>query len=203
MLSEEQKNYLTPFIIKLLKKNFDIFRITGLIDMNYNLVYYENIFYLIISKGIFSNIKTLIIKMDFLKLTSKKKTCFICKSKLNCTTFKLKNCGHYIHMDCFLTNFKLSNMKCPCGEDYNNNEIKLIKTKEKDTCSICLDETNTVLECGHHFHKKCIKESMKCKKECPYCRKNYNELKKHMYSNVTYRLNDNLEFNTNIMYCYY
>ena len=38
-----------------------------------------------------------------------------------------------------------------------------------DTCSICLESTNTVTECGHHFHQECIDEIEDSR--CPMCRR--------------------------------
>uniref|UniRef100_H3B6W4 RING-type E3 ubiquitin transferase n=1 Tax=Latimeria chalumnae TaxID=7897 RepID=H3B6W4_LATCH len=45
---------------------------------------------------------------------------------------------------------------------------------EEDPCIICHDdlsqETLCVLECGHRFHKECIKEWLKKQSTCPTCR---------------------------------
>ena len=51
--------------------------------------------------------------------------------------------------------------------------MELVKKKKKDTCAICLEETKYALkECGHYFHKKCIKEVYKTGNQCPMCRQN-------------------------------
>lgn len=56
------------------------------------------------------------------------------------------------------------------------------KLKESEECSICLnkmtkEEDIRTLDCGHKFHKKCINEALKYKRQCPYCRTpiDYNE----------------------------
>jgi len=63
-----------------------------------------------------------------------------------------------------------------------NEEIKLSKKEniikkfpnEDTECCICLDNINennfTQLKCGHYYHKKCITQWEKIKKNCPYCR---------------------------------
>ena len=63
-----------------------------------------------------------------------------------------------------------------------NNEISVHVTsqpyystdKKYDTCSICTDlyeqsENVSVLNCGHIYHPKCIKEWGKYKQACPLC----------------------------------
>ena len=34
-----------------------------------------------------------------------------------------------------------------------------------------LDDTNVILKCGHNFHKKCLKDWIQKKNECPLCKK--------------------------------
>ena len=42
---------------------------------------------------------------------------------------------------------------------------------QKYECSICLEPGLSLeLECGHSFHRKCIVESVKRKKECSLCK---------------------------------
>lgn len=68
-------------------------------------------------------------------------------------------------------------------ESEQNKKIK-IDIIEKEECAICLDEldNNTqkaLLQCFHKFHKSCIDDCFKNKKECPICRTKvdgYNEL---------------------------
>ncbi|XP_064413293.1 E3 ubiquitin-protein ligase TTC3 isoform X2 [Latimeria chalumnae] len=56
------------------------------------------------------------------------------------------------------------------------NKLKWQKSTpfEEDPCIICHDdlsqETLCVLECGHRFHKECIKEWLKKQSTCPTCR---------------------------------
>ena len=48
--------------------------------------------------------------------------------------------------------------------------------KCKLECPICLEDISSsnvvVTECSHTFHAKCLKQSLKSKKECPNCRMN-------------------------------
>lgn len=45
--------------------------------------------------------------------------------------------------------------------------------KEIDTqCSICFEQGDFQLSCGHIFHKRCITEWKKRKHSCPNCRAN-------------------------------
>jgi len=62
-------------------------------------------------------------------------------------------------------------------KDFAKKEIENIIDKIKykgETCSICLDEIKSkqtlgVLNCGHFFHKNCIKTSLDYKNQCPLC----------------------------------
>lgn len=50
-----------------------------------------------------------------------------------------------------------------------------VKKKPLETCSICLlgirvERCSKKLECGHMFHKKCIKKWSNYNKSCPNCR---------------------------------
>ena len=41
-----------------------------------------------------------------------------------------------------------------------------------NTCSICLENNSDwIVDCKHHFHKKCLKKWFQLNKTCPYCRK--------------------------------
>lgn len=41
-----------------------------------------------------------------------------------------------------------------------------------NTCSICLENNSDwIVDCKHHFHKKCLKKWFQLNKSCPYCRK--------------------------------
>ena len=60
----------------------------------------------------------------------------------------------------------------------NKNDINLNFLKQKQVnmpiCTICLDECKNnlgVIECGHVFHIKCVKNWIKDKQKCPNCRK--------------------------------
>jgi len=56
-------------------------------------------------------------------------------------------------------------------------KLRYIYLNELDKCSICLDEINNNtpnIECGHIFHRKCLKEHFKSQDNeysCPLCRK--------------------------------
>lgn len=62
-------------------------------------------------------------------------------------------------------------------KDFAKKELKNILDKIKykgERCSICLDEIESnqklgILNCGHFFHKNCIKTSLDYKKQCPLC----------------------------------
>ena len=42
---------------------------------------------------------------------------------------------------------------------------------EDEPCSICLDiNTKMELSCFHRFHRRCLDEQLKHKRECPVCR---------------------------------
>lgn len=46
---------------------------------------------------------------------------------------------------------------------------------EEEECAVCLEEMNekrtlVKLECGHGYHKECIKRWLSYKDNCPYCR---------------------------------
>ena len=56
-----------------------------------------------------------------------------------------------------------------------NIKQKRIFTNRDDLCCICLEKGGTVyllLDCGHIYHKKCLKQWIKNKNECPLCRQN-------------------------------
>ncbi len=56
-------------------------------------------------------------------------------------------------------------------------KLRYIYLNELDKCSICLDEINNNtpnIECGHIFHRECLKEHFKSQDNeysCPLCRK--------------------------------
>jgi hypothetical protein len=100
----------------------------------------------------------------------------------------------------FVPNDDNINVKLFQKEDFRDFTKKLpkytkIKTNEpNETCSICLEsyEEKTYkrkLDCGHHFHKKCIDKWLKkCISDenlhCPICRKQY-EMSVKEVSNFT------------------
>tara|TARA_B100000035_G_C20995374_1_gene552210 strand:- start:804 stop:1184 length:381 start_codon:yes stop_codon:yes gene_type:complete len=81
----------------------------------------------------------------------------------------------------FLSIIQGSQLLCICKNKlsgyckYKNLEESLTEITEKE-CSICLESFNLNdkifnLNCGHIFHKKCLKEWInKDKNECPLCR---------------------------------
>ena len=67
------------------------------------------------------------------------------------------------------------------------------------TCLICLEASNAdfQLDCGHLFHFKCIKKSLKHvidKDRCPYCRKKTLNIVEDVVEN-TFRVGDMVEVN--------
>lgn len=55
-----------------------------------------------------------------------------------------------------------------------------IKYINEEDCSICLsllDENTVELDCcGHMYHEKCIKDSLKVSRLCPLCRRNVDNI---------------------------
>lgn len=55
------------------------------------------------------------------------------------------------------------------------NYFQLIPGKfylSNNVCCICLDNNSDwLIDCKHHFHKKCLKKWYQLNKTCPYCRK--------------------------------
>jgi hypothetical protein len=55
-----------------------------------------------------------------------------------------------------------------------------VKTKYREECSICLSslEENIVeLDCcGHMYHEKCIRDSLRVSRLCPLCRRNVDNI---------------------------
>lgn len=78
----------------------------------------------------------------------------------------------------------LESMEMQPTLEKTNNKVELedsvkydSKTMKNNKCCICLTKYNkksivNILNCGHIFHTKCIKEWVCYKKECPVCRKN-------------------------------
>lgn len=69
-------------------------------------------------------------------------------------------------------------------KDLAKKEIQAIIDKIKykgEVCSICLDEIKShqtlgVLNCGHFFHKNCIRTSLDYKNQCPLCGTHVNKI---------------------------
>jgi hypothetical protein len=70
-------------------------------------------------------------------------------------------------------------------------KVKDIPKKDEDlTCAICIDEIcnkSYKLECGHIFHKECLKGLIK--KECPLCRR----LLKKLPDDISESIEKNIE----------
>ena len=76
----------------------------------------------------------------------------------------------------------------------------------EETCSICLENTNTKLkDCGHYFHKECIKTHNITSNSCPICRRDICKLhiEKKTYKNIKYSLGNFKEGNFNLNYIKY
>tara|TARA_B100001287_G_C22683454_1_gene531885 strand:- start:3577 stop:4038 length:462 start_codon:yes stop_codon:yes gene_type:complete len=72
-----------------------------------------------------------------------------------------------------------------CDHYYNSSESRSIKARKRlkinllkknnDNCAICMeslfsDEHLWVLECGHRYHRSCVKEQIKTTNKCGLCR---------------------------------
>ncbi len=58
----------------------------------------------------------------------------------------------------------------------------LVNRTTQNDCSICLEtnivvEDQTLLKCGHLFHRECINKSFQIKMECPMCRFSKDDVK--------------------------
>lgn len=106
---------------------------------------------------------------------------------------KYKNCGHQVCHDCALIKVRSTNKCKKCNKPIIKKKIKIIKDKQKETCSICLDDCNTKLfKCGHYFHKKCIEASYKTSKKCPMCRDDIVDIiKKEKHIDTEFDLGNN------------
>lgn len=62
--------------------------------------------------------------------------------------------------------------QCDCKINYKSNIKQTLKQKLSSTCPICLETlSDTVTECNHSFHMKCIDEWVENDKDtCPICR---------------------------------
>ena len=136
------------------------------------------------------NIIIQLLEINFLKPIkknrfTKNKICVECGK--NHASHKYKNCGHSVNYSCALEAYEKDNSCNLCSKNIiNNNKIILLERDTIDMCSICLENTNTSVHCGHFFHKECIEELQKYNNKCPYCRciLYNNELK--TYNNVPY-----------------
>lgn len=73
-------------------------------------------------------------------------------------------------------------IKDPRMPNFSSPIITKKKKKAYGQCSICLISVKTKLnakqlDCGHYFHKKCIKAWEKYNKSCPNCRKTFDTIK--------------------------
>ena len=198
---------------QIIKKQIHKTIINELINKIYNYkiqgIDYESIDYFYVDKKIFMaktissfdiNIKIIIIEINFLKtkpavLENNFFTYCVECGEIH-AQHKYRNCGHHVNYLCAYNKIKSNKCKL-CSKNIIKQEVKLIKTDETDTCSICLDECNTVLpSCKHHFHKSCIKNYYKVssqEKQCPMCRKDIFSLSNYTnkYENLTFSLPEN------------
>lgn len=88
--------------------------------------------------------------------------CLYCHKKN--ADYKMKCCNKYLHMECGMKN------KFSCC--HLNNYLVCSDLGE---CCVCLDNTNSITECGHYLCLGCLQEMYKkCKSKpsvkCPLCR---------------------------------
>ena len=174
-----QKSFHRNMINKLLEEIYD-YKIQGINHSFTDHLILDNkkIYLTKVVAHVDSNIKIFIIELSFLR--TKKDIiknnfytyCVEC-GKIH-AQHKYKSCGHSVNFLCGYDKF-MKNNKCEqCNKNIIKQEIKLNKVNNSDTCSICLEECNTVLpKCNHHFHKFCLKSFYtisKQKLECPMCR---------------------------------
>lgn len=59
--------------------------------------------------------------------------------------------------------------------DGKNKRLKKDKEEEEEECCICYEDKHPVpwlrLDCGHEFHRDCVKKWVKKDTSCPLCRK--------------------------------
>lgn len=75
---------------------------------------------------------------------------------------------------CFTNHFRNKRLNKIIKKSENIKQ-KRIFTNRDDLCCICLEKGETVyllLDCGHIYHKKCLKTWIKNKNQCPLCRQN-------------------------------
>jgi hypothetical protein len=91
--------------------------------------------------------------------------CMYCKDKN--TEYKMNCCNKCVHLECAMKH----NFACCFLKEY-------LTDAANDSCSVCLEETNTVTECGHHLCCNCLIEICKINNDeknvfsCPLCRTN-------------------------------
>ena len=101
--------------------------------------------------------------------------------------------NHSSQSKAILVKNKKTSLREISKEITNNTECLL---DELNGCAICLDTINTdereiiKTDCGHYFHKKCLKEWFSKSLSCPLCRKNLTHFNIHM--NININLNTNL-----------
>ena len=194
--------YIHTDIINELLCNIYNYKIQGIKKENLN-VFHNNKNKIIMTKtisNISQNIRIILIELNFLKTINSK--IFVNNFFTHCVECgnihaqnKYKNCGHSVNVFCAYNKLNHSNCCSNCGKKIIEDDIKLIKSKEKEICSICLDNCGTKLEqCGHHFHKACIHsyyKSQKCgstqktrNNHCPMCRDKMFSLKKHITTHI-------------------
>ena len=91
--------------------------------------------------------------------------CPMCFSQVDGAKVTL-DCGCEYHLNCYLIIQNEPNC-IKCNDKINKTE------EDYKECSICLDtikKNGKKTKCGHHFHKKCIKQWRRIKHNCPNCR---------------------------------
>jgi len=111
--------------------------------------------------------------------------CIYCKNKG--ANYKFRCCNTYTHFDCGVKN------KFVCCH-LNN----YLCTSEKNECCVCMEQTNSITECGHHLCVNCLGNMYKHDKGkevsllCPYCRATVIEEHK-MLDYINVKVNDKEE----------
>ena len=189
--------YLHHDIIHELLVSIYNFQVQG-IDNSLTDVFLNNRNKIIMTKtisSIYRNIKIYIIELNFLKSIKNAVKNNLYALCIECGTVhaqhKYKVCGCNVNYFCAYNRLNKTNNCGLCKKNIIKHDIKLEKdmvqhtthNKDKNECSICLEECNTKLSsCGHYFHKTCINSyynfhdpggsvAQDHNNNCPLCRK--------------------------------
>ena len=117
-----------------------------------------------------------------------------------------KNCNHSVNHMCAIRKVEYKNKCKECQSSICKNSLNLIVSDKEDTCSICLEKTNTKLkDCGHYFHRECIEKHNTFSNSCPMCRNDICKLaiNKNTYKDIKYSIGNFREGTFNLNYINY